>query len=387
MNVEQDHAQREARATLVNARHWAVKIGSNTLLRDGWQIDRPIFAQLVRELDWLIRDEREVTVVSSGAVALGRQMLGGLADRPLDVSLTRALAAMGQARLIQLYEHELSFYGRHAAQLLFTRADLDDRRRYLHARAALQAVQRFGAVPIINENDTVATDELRFGDNDQLAAMTCGMVQADVLVILSDIDGIYEVEETGESRRFTHRIPLLQADDPRLDAIAGPSASGVGTGGMVTKILAARIASRAGIPTVIAPGKRPGVLEALARGEDVGTLLLPSGQGVVGRKVWISGGARAVGSLVCDEGAQRAVQRRGASLLPSGIKLVHGEFGEGAVVELVRERDGEVFARGISAYAAVDLRKIVGHRSEEIATILSSKIANAIIHRNDLIVL
>jgi glutamate 5-kinase len=213
------------------------------------------------------------------------------------------------------------------------------------------------------------------------------MVQADVLVILSDIDGIYEVEETGESRRFTHRIPLLQADDPRLDAIAGPSASGVGTGGMVTKILAARIASRAGIPTVIAPGKRPGVLEALARGEDVGTLLLPSGQGVVGRKVWISGGARAVGSLVCDEGAQRAVQRRGASLLPSGIKLVHGEFGEGAVVELVRERDGEVFARGISAYAAVDLRKIVGHRSEEIATILGSKIADAVIHRDDLIVL
>jgi glutamate 5-kinase len=375
----------DARAQLASARRWVIKIGSNTLLRDGWRIDRPTFAQLVRELDWLIRDGREVTVVSSGAVALGRQTVG-MAERPRDVPMLQALAAMGQARLIQLYEDELAFYGRHAAQLLFTRADLDDRRRYLHARAALESVQRFGAIPIINENDTVATEELRFGDNDQLAAMTCGMVQADALVILSDIDGVYEVDRAGESPRFTRRIPALLADDPMLDDIAGPSASGVGTGGMVTKILAARIAARAGVPTIIAPGKRPGVLEALARGEDVGTLLVPTGQGVSGRKVWLSGGARAVGALVCDAGAERAVVGRKASLLPSGIVRVEGDFGEGAVVELMRE-SGEVFARGICAYSAHDLKKIAGKKTEEIIDILGLKIADEVIHRDDLIVL
>jgi len=365
-------------------KHWVVKIGSAVLLRDLRHVDRATFVSLVAQIASLVEGGRRVTVVSSGAVALGRQQFASAApDGPVELPRLQALAALGQARLIQMYDRELAEYGLRAAQILLGRADLDQRSSFLNARLTLEAVHRLGAVPVVNENDSVATEELRFGDNDELAAMTCGIVQADLLVILSDVPGLLEVTNTG----FGARIPVLTADDPRLDALAGPSKSGFGRGGMISKVTAARRATRFGCPTVIAPGKQTGVLDAVAAGEDIGTLITPSAaDALVGRKVWLGAGALPAGRLQCDEGAVRAVTERGASLLPSGIRTVDGEFGEGAVVELLRG-DGTPFARGICTYSAADIRRIAGHKSDEIAQVLGYKVLDAVVHRDNLVLL
>jgi glutamate 5-kinase len=243
-------------------------------------------------------------------------------------------------------------------------------------------------VPIINENDSVATEELRFGDNDQLAAMTCGVEQADMLVILSDVDGIYDVEygEQGE-RRLTERIERIRVDEPKLDEVAGPSESGVGTGGMISKVIASRIAARVGAPTVIAPGKRTGVLGEIRAGESVGTLIDPGeSEELAGKKVWLGAGARAVGTLWCDAGARRALVDQGASLLPSGITRVEGEFSEGSVVEL-KDESGELFGRGVAVYGADEIREIAGHQSEEIGEILGTRMLDCVVHRDSMVLL
>jgi glutamate 5-kinase len=372
------------REALVEAKRWVVKVGSNVMLRDDWRLDRVMFAGLIRGIDALMSGGAQVTLVSSGAVALGRQAMG-VRERPRDVATLQALAALGQSRLMRLYEEELGYYDRRAAQLLFSRGDLDERSRYLNARSALEALRTFGAVPVVNENDTVATESLRFGDNDMLAAMTCGLVGADVLVLLSDVNGICEIEGEGESRRLGERISSVAVEDEHLDEIAGGPLSGVGTGGMRAKVAAARVAARAGASTVVAPGRMPGVLEALARGEDVGTLMRASGEGVGGRKLWLSAGAMPVGSIWCDEGARRALVERGASLLPSGVVAVEGEFEQGAVVDI--GVGGEVFARGIAVYGASELAVIAGRRSEEIADLLGYRVLDVVVHRDALLVL
>jgi len=243
-------------------------------------MDRPTFVSLVKSVDQLLRLGHRVTLVSSGAVALGRQLLASEQELS-DLPSLQALAALGQARLIRQYDEEFREYGRRAAQILFGRSDLDRRQGFLNARMTLESVHRLGAVPIINENDTVATEGLRFDDNDELAAMACGLVQADVLVILSDVEGVFDVELVDGERHFTERFAEINVDDPRLEEVAGPSESGIGRGGMISKLAAARAATRLGIPTVIAPGKRIGVLEALREGEDIGTLIRPDRKSVV----------------------------------------------------------------------------------------------------------
>ena len=377
------------REDLSGARHWIVKIGSSVFLRDDRHVDRPTFAGLVRDVDLLLRRGHRVTIVSSGAVALGRERLGWPeVDGDSDITDQQALAALGQSRLVQMYESELAHYERKVAQILFSRADLDDRERFLNARRALRRVHQFGAVPIINENDSVATEELRFGDNDRLAAMTCGVEQADLLILLSDVDGIYDVErEVGGERVYGDRLSAIGVADPKLDEIAGPSDSDVGTGGMVSKVIASRIAARVGAPTVVAPGKRPGILESLQEGEDVGTYIDPGErEELAGKKVWLGAGARAVGTIYCDAGARRALVERGASLLPSGITEIEGAFGEGGVVEL-RDADGELFARGVAVYSADDLRQIAGHQSDAIDEILGYRIFDCAVHRDSLVLL
>lgn len=372
------------------AEHWVVKIGSNVFLRDQRALDRPSFTSLVADMNRVLEAERTLTVVSSGAVALGREHLGGaesgVATR--EIPHLQALAAMGQSRLIQMYGDEFAYYGRKVAQILLSRADLDDRGRYLNSRMALGRLHELGAVPIINENDTVATDELRFGDNDTLAAMTCGVVGADLLVLLSDVEAVFDVEEDEDgARTFTDRIVTIDADDPTLDRVAGPSSTSIGTGGMVSKVQAARTAARMGVPTMIAPGKRRGVLSAIARGDDVGTLILPPNEArLAGKKVWLGTGALATGSLEVDEGAVRALLNQGASLLPSGIVEVHGPFSEGAVVEICGP-DGEVVARGVSVYDSADVERIAGHHSNDIEAILGYKVLDAVVHRDSLAVL
>lgn len=376
-----------ARTAVSGAQHWVVKLGSAVFLNSSRRLDRPTFAALVEDIAALLAQGKRVTLVSSGAVALGREHLGWPQDAHSVPSL-QAFAAIGQSRLMQMYADEFSYHGQKTAQVLFSRADLDDRRRFLNARMTLARLHDMGVVPIINENDTVATEELRFGDNDRLAAMSCGLIDADLLVILSDVDGIFEVEETPDgARRFGPRISQIDVDDPHLLEIAGPSVSGVGRGGMASKVQAAQIAARMGVHSIIGPGKRQGVLQQIARMEDVGTLVRAEASApLVGKKVWLGTGARPVGQIRCDAGAVRALSRQGASLLPSGVVGVSGDFEEGSVIELV-DANGAAFARGISVYAARDIAEIAGKHSDEIEAILGFRILNTVVHRDGLIML
>lgn len=253
---------------------------------------------------------------------------------------------------------------------------------------ALGRLHELGAVPVINENDTVATDELRFGDNDTLAAMTCGVVGADLLILLSDVESIFDVEVDDDgTRRFTDRIATIGADDPELDRVAGPSSTSIGTGGMLSKVHAARSAARMGVPTLIAPGKQQGILRAIAGGEDVGTLIEPSEERrLAGKKVWIGSGAMAIGTIDVDAGAATALRKQGASLLPSGVVAVHGPFSDGDIVE-IRGPDGELVARGVCVYDSEEVEQIAGHQSEEIEAILGYKVLDTVVHRDSLAVL
>lgn len=373
------------RDVVTDATHWVVKIGSSVFLRDDRHVDRPTFASLVEGIDGLLEQGRGVTVVSSGAVALGREHLGWPEDSE-DIAEQQALAALGQSRLVQMYESEFAHYGRRAAQILFSRADLDDRERFLNARRALERLHRFEAVPIINENDSVATEELHFGDNDRLAAMTCAVEQADLLVLLSDVRGICRIDKDDETgvRNLGDRISSISVGDPMLDEVAGPSQTEVGTGGMTSKVVASRIAARLDVPTVVAPGKRREVLLELATGADVGTLLTPEGDREYGgKRAWLASSARTAGAVIVDPGARRAIQRDGASLLPTGVVAVEGEFSEGSVVELRTEDDGG-FGRGIAVYAADEVRQIAGQQSTEIESILGYRTLDCVVHRDSM---
>ncbi|MFW5967726.1 MAG: glutamate 5-kinase [Persicimonas sp.] len=368
--------------------HWVVKVGSAVFLREARRLDRPTFAHLVEDIAGLIEAGRRITIVSSGAVALGREHMGWPEGGNNDIPSLQGYAAVGQSRLMQMWADEFAHHGHRVAQILFSRGDLDDRGRFLKARMALEQVHALDVIPIINENDTVATEELRFGDNDRLAAMTCGLVEADLLALLSDVEGVFDVEEDEAGRRrLTERIPAIESDEPRLEQVAGPSTSGVGRGGMISKVEAAQTAANMGVPTVVAPGKRPGVLDAIASAEDVGTLIAPRAEARwSGKKVWLGASARPSGRLVCDQGAVRALTERGASLLPSGIVEVEGDFSEGDVVELVGPT-GEVFGRGVAVYGAEETSRIAGCHSEEIEEVLGYRILDTVVHRDGLVIL
>ncbi len=373
------------RSKLASANHWVIKIGSGVLVRDARFIDRPTFTSLVQGIHHLLEAGHQVTVVSSGAVALGRRALPHV-ELSQDLPELQALAALGQARLIRMWDDELRHYDRRAAQVLFGRADLDRREGFLNARLAIEAIHRLKIVPVINENDTIATEGLRFDDNDELAGMTSGLVQADVLVILSDVDGVYDVETQDGERHFTKKFDAIAADDPYLDVIAGPSVSGVGRGGMISKIAAARAACRFGMPCVIAPGKSHGVLEQIRAGGSIGTVITPSHDGVQGRRVWLGGGALAVGSMRCDDGAVTAVTLNKASLLARGVLDVEGDWPEGSVIDLVSPT-GVVFARGLSVYSATEMQQIKGRHSDDIEEILGFKNLDVVVHRDSLVLL
>lgn len=380
---------RSGRKRLIKTKRAVIKIGSAVFVESDGRVDRPAFASLVEGIDALLSRGWKITVVSSGAVAMGRQWLGEAGESTRNIPQLQALAALGQSRLMKMYEAEFLHYQRKVAQILFSRGDLSERSRYLNARRTLQRLEVLGAVPVINENDTVATEELRFGDNDELAAMTAGLVGADTLVLLSDVEGLKRVKgEARGERIYGETIAEIEVDDERIDRWAGPSDSRVGTGGMISKVRAARIAARSGVTTVIAPGKRPGVLDEIAEGASVGTVFVSNDgdSSAVGRKVWLSGGAMAQGTIVCDDGARAAIENRGASLLPSGIAEVRGNFDEGEVVDLVDET-GDSFARGLSVYGADDLRAVAGEHSSAIESTLGFKILDEAVHRDNLVVL
>lgn len=368
---------------LRSARRVLVKIGTGVLATTGGRFDRPRFEALCDELGRAAKS-RELIVVSSGAIALGVERLG-LRSRPRDIRGKQAAAAIGQSRLMRLYDDALAPRGLTVAQVLLTHADIQSRTRYLNARHAIAQLLEHRALPIINENDTVSVEELKFGDNDTLAGMAVDLVEADLLIILTDIDGLY----TADPRRDpdAELIPELPGIDEATLAMAGGSISGVGTGGMATKLRAARRAAESGVPTLIAPGKRSGVLDAALAGEALGTFVhAPAQRDSGSRKRWLARDLRPSGALIVDEGAAVALCERGTSLLPRGIKEVRGAFDAGEPVDICAP-DGKPVARGLPSYSSDELRRLIGVRTTEIAGVLGYKPADEAVHRDDLVLL
>jgi len=366
-------------AILRRAKRVVVKVGSNVLTTDGSVNTRRI-GSLARELAAIGRS-REVVLVTSGAVAAGQPRLGRTRK---GIEWRQAAAAVGQPDLMALYGRAFARHERVVAQILVTHADLADRRRYLNARHTILRLLAAGVVPIVNENDTVAVEELTFGDNDDLSALVATLVDAQLLVILSDVSGLYTADPRQD--RAATRIAVAEARSHHLDTVAGPSRRGVGTGGMRSKLAAARTAAAAGIPTVIAAGTRSGVLpRVFDPAVDIGTILLAPGDPLTRRKHWISHTLRPKGTLHVDRGAERAVVERGRSLLPAGLVRVEGRFDRGDCVRCVGP-DGREFARGLINYAAEDAEKIRGVQTREIDGLLGYKGSDELVHRDDLVV-
>jgi glutamate 5-kinase len=381
-NQDPDQEQ-TVRRQIAGARTVVVKVGSALLT------DRTSGLSLTRINEWceqisgLMAQGRRVLLVSSGAVAEGVQRLG-LGRRPDTVHGLQAAAAVGQMGLVQAYERAFSAHGRHTAMVLLTHDDLSDRQRYLNARATLGELLKLGVIPVINENDTVATDEIRFGDNDTLAALVANLLQADALVILTDTDGLHD-----QDPNLNPDAPVLSwadAADTRLDAMVGEGVGLLGRGGMVTKLRAARIAARSGAHTVIAGGRRPGVLAQVLGGDSVGTLLSASVLPLDARKRWIAGQLKPRGDLVLDDGAVRALLTRGVSLLPVGVVGVRGQFSRGDVVRCVAG-DGRLIAQGLANYSSAETGKLVGASTSEIAERLGFSLEPELVHRDNLVMM
>jgi glutamate 5-kinase len=377
------HALTPAEA-LTGARRLVIKIGSALLAAESGEIRRPWLAALADDVARCRARGQEVILVSSGAIAVGRRHLG-LAGRRLRLEEKQAAAATGQIRLAHAYQDALASHGITVAQILLTPDDTEERRRHLNARATFAQLLALGAVPVVNENDTIATAEIRFGDNDRLAARVAQMTSADMLVLLSDIDGLYSADPRKDPN--ARHIPVVRDIGPQIEAMAGEAAPGYSSGGMVTKLAAARIATSAGCHMLIAKGKGPasasGPLVAIESGGKA-TLFVPRGEPRSARKAWIAAAVNPSGTVIVDDGAAGAL-RRGTSLLPAGVVAVEGTFERGDAV-IIRSRAGGETGRGLSAYSSADIRRIAGHKSGEIADILGYRGRDEIIHRDDLVV-
>jgi len=369
------------RLALSESKRLIVKIGSALL------VDPATLAIRRAWLDALADDVaacrargQEVLIVTSGAIAVGSAGLG-LAQRPVRLEEKQAAAAVGQIRLAQLYQETLARHGLPVGQILLTREDTEARRRHLNARATINQLLALGVVPVVNENDTVTTSEIRFGDNDRLAARVAQMISADTLVLLSDIDGLYTANPRTDST--ARHLPEITELTPEIEAMAGPPLPGMSSGGMVTKLAAARIAMAAGCRMVIAQGHVDHPLAAIEAGARA-SWFLPAAEPLTARKRWIAGSVAPSGTVVVDRGAIAAL-KSGRSLLPAGIVAVEGNFERGDAI-LVRGPDGQIVARGLSAYASGDVARLQGHKSGEIETLLGYRGRDEIIHRDDLVV-
>ena len=380
MSATQGNTPPSPAQALVTARRLVVKIGSELLAAENGEVRRPWLAALADDVARCRSRGQEVILVSSGAIAVGRRHLG-LAGRRLRLEEKQAAAATGQIRLAHAYQEALARHGITVAQILLTPDDTEERRRHLNARATFAQLLALGAVPVVNENDTIATAEIRFGDNDRLAARVAQMTSADMLVLLSDIDGLYTADPRKDPNA-TH-VAVVCEIGPQIEQMAGEAAPGYSSGGMVTKIAAARIAMAAGCRMLIAKGRAAGPLAALEAGGRA-TLFLPRGEPRSARKAWIAGAVNPSGTLIVDDGAAGALQR-GTSLLPAGVVAIEGNFERGDAV-IIRTRSGTEAGRGLSAYSSADIRRIAGHKSSEIAEILGYRGRDEIIHRDDLVV-
>jgi len=364
------------------ARRIVVKVGSSTLTRHGKLRTRK-FSELARSISELVDSGREVVLVSSGAIAAGSHRLGW-DHGGRSIPEKQAAAAVGQIGLVEIYQRRFARHDRQVGQVLLTRSGLDDRERFLNARHTLQELLRLGAIPVVNENDTVATDEIRFGDNDSLSATIVNLIGADLLVILTDVDGLYaSPPQAGRPR--PKLLDVVEKITPEIEAGAQGATSGVGRGGMSSKLEAARMAARSGAATVICSGQTPGALTRVAAGESVGTLFLP-GDRMSSRKHWLAFTTRTRGALALDAGAARALAAQGRSLLAAGITRVEGRFGVGDPVVCV-DPSGQEIARGLAAYGAGEVERIKGLAAKEINRVLGYSNGAEVIHRDDLVVL
>ena len=376
-------AERNLRAALVRAETWVVKVGSALLTRDGRGLDGRRLDSWCGQIASMSASGKRVVLVSSGAVAEGCRRLG-FDSRPTTVHELQAAAAVGQSGLIETYERAFRRHDRRIAMVLLTHDDLSNRERYLNARTTLATLLDLGAVPIINENDSVATEEIKLGDNDTLAGMVASLLSADVLVLLTDRDGLHESDP-----RLVPTAPVVvqaAAADPKLDAMAGAGAGRLGRGGMLTKLAAARLAALAGAHTVIADGRSPDILGGLARGEARGTLLTADLAPLDARKRWLAGQRRVKGDLIVDRGAADAIATRGVSVLPAGVTDATGLFRRGDLIRVV-DPAGRAVAKGLANYDAGEARKLVGRKSSEIEAILGYVDEPELINRDNLVLL
>jgi glutamate 5-kinase len=370
-----------ASTVLRDAQRIVVKVGSSLVTNEGRGLDEAAIGEWCRQMAILVRGGREVIMVSSGAIAEGMKRLGWV-SRPHEIHELQAAAAVGQMGLAQIYETKLRENGLGSAQVLLTHADLADRERYLNARSTLLTLLKLGVVPVINENDTVVNDEIKFGDNDTLGALVANLVEADALVILTDQKGLFTADPRKDpSAQFVHEA---KAGDLTLEAMAGGVGSSLGRGGMITKILAAKRAAGSGASTVIAWGREPDVLVRLAKGVPIGTLLVAQTQKMQARKQWIADHLQLRGSVVVDAGAVTKLRDEGKSLLPIGMTAVEGDFSRGDVIA-IRDTAGTEMARGLANYASAEARLICRKPSSEFERLLGYVAESEMVHRDNLV--
>jgi glutamate 5-kinase len=368
-------------AVLRGARRIVVKVGSSLVTNEGRGLDAAAIGDWCRQMAALAGEGREMVMVSSGAIAEGMKRLGW-ATRPRELPELQAAAAVGQMGLVQMYESQLSLHGITSAQVLLTHADLADRERYLNARSTLLALLAMKALPVINENDTVVNDEIKFGDNDTLGALVTNLIEADVLVILTDQRGLYSADPRKDANaRF---IDVARAGDEALERMAGGAGSAIGRGGMLTKVLAGKRAASSGASTVIAWGREKDVLLRLADGESIGTALVATTPKLAARKQWMADHLQLRGSVTVDAGAAIKVRGEGKSLLPIGVIAVEGEFARGDVIAM-RAPEGQEVARGLANYSAAETRLIARKPSAQIESILGYLAEPELIHRDNLV--
>jgi len=374
----------ERRQCVADASTWIVKVGSRSLTDDNGRLDRVQVANLARQLLVLVEMGKRVVLVSSGAVASGVGKLG-LPGRPTDLATLQAVAAIGQTHLIQVYEQTFAEHGRHAAQILLTASELDDRVAYLNVRNTLRRLLEMGAIPIINENDTVAVDELKttFGDNDRLAGMVAGLLEGSVLAILSDVRGLFDRDPRDPEAQVVSTVERI---DDRIEEMVRDRKTGVSKGGMASKLTTAKFVTMSGQSVIIAWGREPNVLIQLAQGEPTGTLFLPQSKTLTPRKRWIGFSAQTAGQLTVDDGAAKAMCQDGRSLLAIGIKNVDGDFGKGDIVSVVNQQSLEI-ARGLINYNSNQVKQIRGCRSDRIEQILGQCPYEEVIHRDNLAIM
>ncbi len=360
-----------------------LKLGSYVLTTPSWKIDRKVISDVIQTIAEIHSTGREFVLVSSGAIAAGMGRLG-LKERPRIIAQEQAAAAVGQIGLMGMYERLFSRHGLHAAQVLLTHDDFRNRKRFLNARLTLSSLLEFGTVPVINENDTTVVEEIKCGDNDYLASMVTNLVQADLLIIMTDIDGCYDKDP----RRYkdARLIPLIENIDKSFERFALGTKRTIARGGMATKIAAAKTAARFGVPTIIANGKVAGTLSRILAGHEEGTLILPQKNKLASRKHWIAYMLNPQGTLQVDDGARDAIIRHDKSLLPSGIVSVSGHFDTGESVSCT-DSAGREFARGLAGYPSAEISKIKGLKTSEIARVLGVCPHPEVIHRDDLVVI